>query len=105
MVTRDGHTLGEVKEVRDLAFPVDIPMRPDYWLSIDCTASTEGSRYTLVVDHDAIGNCTVDPADGLEGTALEHNRLTGAAGVHPNTTAAGGPRGEAVEAEEREHAE
>jgi hypothetical protein len=33
--TLDGHSLGEVSEVRDGCFKLDAPLRRDFWLSCD----------------------------------------------------------------------
>ncbi len=40
--TMDGSKLGQVKEVRDDYFKVDAPMRPDFWLPVNCVRGGSG---------------------------------------------------------------
>ena len=46
--TSDNEALGYVKEVREGAFKVDVPMGRDYWLSESCVRSA--SEHQLIVD-------------------------------------------------------
>ena len=47
VVTRDGETLGEVKEIRGRYFNVSVPREPDYWLEVDGIVSTADRRVTM----------------------------------------------------------
>jgi hypothetical protein len=47
VVTRDGDTLGTVKEVHNGAIKIDASMQPDYWLSSDTVTSLTGNRATV----------------------------------------------------------
>ena len=35
LVSADGKSVGRVKDVRDGCMYVDVPLQPDYWLSLD----------------------------------------------------------------------
>lgn len=48
--TTDGNELGAVKAVRDAAFKIDAPMRPDYWLSRATVLSTTPERITVNIE-------------------------------------------------------
>ena len=39
--TADGHELGKVKEVGEGVFEVDVRMHQDYWLPLECIASSD----------------------------------------------------------------
>jgi hypothetical protein len=47
VVTRDGETLGTVKEVQNGAVKIDASMQPDYWLSTDSVTSVSGNTATV----------------------------------------------------------
>lgn len=52
--TSDNHQLGTVKDVADGSFKVDVPMRPDFWLSREAVLSFSAERVTLDVAKDEV---------------------------------------------------
>ena len=73
VTTVDGEKLGTVKEVSGSCFKVDAPMRPDYWLGVDCIASSAGGAVRLNLTKDGLGQAK-------EEGRREHR------GVHPHDT-------------------
>jgi hypothetical protein len=64
--TSDGEELGDVKEVRDDRFKVDVSMMPDYWLPNSAVTSADAGTVRLAYPKDSIGDHKVDkPADGM----------------------------------------
>ena len=57
--TEDGEKIGTVKEVSMAAFKVDVPMRPDFWLSRDRVLSFTNERVTMDFSHDDLGEHTL----------------------------------------------
>ena len=53
--TRDGGTIGEVREVRGRYFRVNAPREPDYWLDMAGIASVADSRVTMSFDRADLG--------------------------------------------------
>ncbi|MGI8552865.1 MAG: hypothetical protein ACR2PL_19070 [Dehalococcoidia bacterium] len=71
VVSSDGADLGKVKEVSAPAcFKVDAPLRPDYWLALDCIAESSPGSLRL--------NVTKANLDEAKVEAPEHS------GVHPH---------------------
>jgi hypothetical protein len=60
VLTRDGETLGEVKEVHNGAFKVAAAMQPDYWLNSTCITAIEANRAIVSFAKDDLGDYKVD---------------------------------------------
>lgn len=60
---RDGDLLGHVKEMRETAFKVNAPLRPDFWLRWDAVAAASPAGITLGMDKDELSQAyATDPA-------------------------------------------
>lgn len=68
VVTADGDELGNVKEVADACFKVNVSMQPDYWLSADTIASSSETDVRLSINKDSVDDYKVDapPDSGVQ---------------------------------------
>jgi hypothetical protein len=60
VITADDDELGKVKEVSGTCFKIDASMQLDYWLNMDCIASSSGTQVRLRIAKDRVGDAKVD---------------------------------------------
>jgi len=63
----DGQLLGEVKEVGEQEFKVDVRMHPDYWLARDRIATVVGDRVNLDFIAARVGEFVTEPRPSMTG--------------------------------------
>lgn len=76
VVTADGDKLGTVKEVSGDCFKVDASMQPDYWLGMDCIASSTTGEIRLTFPKDRLGEAKLSgPDDAVRINGAEHTGI------------------------------
>ncbi|MEO9254884.1 MAG: hypothetical protein ABI305_05050, partial [Tepidiformaceae bacterium] len=71
VVTRDGKTVGNIKDIRGNFIKVDAPHKMDFWLTKGVVSEANTKQATLMVDNDKLGDFHRDePSPGEQDDAL-----------------------------------
>ena len=63
----DGHHLGDVKDVGDKQFKLDVARHPDFWLGLDSVADVSDDRVTVSFTAGRVGEFIAEPRPSMTG--------------------------------------